>query len=70
MGENSEIRPFRIQIPQLPQYLTSIDGQAIHFLRIRSPQPTALPLLVTHGWPSSPVEFRTFFRPLRTKEGS
>lgn len=34
-----------------PQFTTRIDGQNIHFLRVRSPEPGALPLIVTHGWP-------------------
>ena len=40
------------------QYRTEIDGLGIHFLHIRSPEPTALPLLMTHGWPGSVLEFR------------
>jgi hypothetical protein len=34
-----------------PQFTTEIDGQNVHFLHVRSPQPDALPLIVTHGWP-------------------
>jgi pimeloyl-ACP methyl ester carboxylesterase len=121
MGENTEIRPFRIAIPQadlddlrerlhrtrwpdrlhpagadwsrgvplayleglaaywadgfdwrkqearlneLPQFVTTIDGQDIHFLHVRSPEASALPLLLTHGWPSSPVEFLNLIGPL------
>ncbi|MCY1136788.1 epoxide hydrolase [Actinoplanes sp. Pm04-4] len=40
-----------------PQFVTEIDGQRIHFLHLRSPRPDAVPLLLTHGYPSSPVEF-------------
>ncbi|MET3803250.1 pimeloyl-ACP methyl ester carboxylesterase [Nakamurella sp. UYEF19] len=40
-----------------PQFLTEIDGQTIHFLHVRSPEPDAVPLLMTHGWPGSFVEF-------------
>jgi pimeloyl-ACP methyl ester carboxylesterase len=47
-----------------PQFITTIDGQAIHFLHVRSPEPDALPLLITHGWPSSPVEFTNVIGPL------
>ena len=39
------------------QYRTVIDGLGIHFLHARSPQPDALPLVLTHGWPGSVVEF-------------
>src|SRR5690606_35243253 len=35
----------------LPQFTTEIDGQYVHFLHVRSPEPDALPLLITHGWP-------------------
>lgn len=37
---------------------TAIDGVGIHFLHVRSPEPDALPLVMTHGWPGSVVEFR------------
>lgn len=49
---------------ELPQFTTGIDGQDIHFLHLRSPEPSALPLLVIHGWPSSPVEFLKVIDPL------
>ncbi|MGA2838321.1 MAG: epoxide hydrolase family protein [Acidimicrobiales bacterium] len=39
------------------QFLTTIDGQSIHFVHVRSPHDGALPLLLTHGWPGSVVEF-------------
>jgi pimeloyl-ACP methyl ester carboxylesterase len=41
-----------------PQYTTSIDGVEIYFLHIRSKHQDALPLLITHGWPGSVLEFR------------
>jgi pimeloyl-ACP methyl ester carboxylesterase len=44
--------------------MTTIDGQDIHFLHISSPEPGALPLLLTHGWPSSPIEFLKVIGPL------
>ena len=40
------------------QYKTTIDGLGIHFLHIRSKEPNALPMLLTHGWPGSVLEFR------------
>ncbi len=42
---------------ELPQFVTEIDGQRIHFLHVQSDRPDALPLLVTHGYPTSFVEF-------------
>lgn len=40
-----------------PQYRTQIDGLGIHFIHVPSPHPDALPLVLTHGWPGSVVEF-------------
>lgn len=48
----------------LPQFTTTIDGQNIHFLHVRSPEPDALPLVITHGWPGSIVEFLNVIGPL------
>jgi pimeloyl-ACP methyl ester carboxylesterase len=48
----------------LPQFTTEIDGQNVHFLHIRSPEPNALPLVLTHGWPGSIVEFLDIIGPL------
>ncbi|MBE0626032.1 MAG: epoxide hydrolase [Burkholderiales bacterium] len=46
------------------QYTTQIDGLDIHFLHVRSANPEALPLLITHGWPGSVVEFQKVLEPL------
>ncbi|AIG78928.1 microsomal epoxide hydrolase [Amycolatopsis japonica] len=46
------------ELNEFPQFTTEIDGQTIHFLHIRSTAPDALPVVLTHGWPSSPFEFR------------
>jgi pimeloyl-ACP methyl ester carboxylesterase len=48
----------------LPQFRTEIDGLTIHFLHVRSPHPGALPLVITHGWPGSIVEFLKVIGPL------
>src|ERR1700761_4672243 len=47
-----------------PQYRTSVDGQTIHFLHVRSGQPGATALLLTHGYPSSVAEFGALIDPL------
>jgi hypothetical protein len=47
-----------------PQYTTRIDGQKIHFLHVKSPEPDATPLLLLHGWPGSVVEFLHVIGPL------
>ena len=46
------------------QFTTEIDGLDIHFLHVRSPHPEAMPLIVTHGWPGSVVEFHKVIEPL------
>jgi len=46
------------------QYTTEIDGLAIHFLHVRSPHPGAMPLVITHGWPGSVIEFQKVIAPL------
>ncbi len=47
-----------------PQFTTTIDGANVHFLHVRSPEPNALPLILTHGWPGSIVEFLDVIGPL------
>jgi pimeloyl-ACP methyl ester carboxylesterase len=49
---------------ELAQFTTIIDDQNVHFLHVRSPEPEALPLLITHGWPGSIVEFLDIIGPL------
>ena len=48
----------------LGQFKTEIDGLGIHFLHVRSPHPNALPLIITHGWPGSVMEFMKVIGPL------
>jgi pimeloyl-ACP methyl ester carboxylesterase len=52
-----------------PQFLTTINGQPIHFLHIRSANPDALPLLLIHGWPGSVAEFLDVIEPLTSGDG-
>jgi pimeloyl-ACP methyl ester carboxylesterase len=47
-----------------PQFRARIDGLGIHFVHVRSPHPGALPLVMTHGWPGSIVEFLKVLGPL------
>jgi epoxide hydrolase len=47
-----------------PQFLTEIDGATIHVIHVRSPEPDARPLLLTHGWPGSVAEFLGVIGPL------
>jgi len=53
----------------LPQFTTEIDGHNVHFLHVRSPEPDALPLVITHGWPGSIVEFLDVIGPLADPRG-
>ena len=41
-----------------PHFTTPVDGQRLHFLHARSPEPGAFPLILTHGWPGSVLEFQ------------
>ncbi|ATE65872.1 epoxide hydrolase family protein [Rhizorhabdus dicambivorans] len=52
------------QLNGYDQFRTVIDGLGIHFLHIRSPEPDALPLIMTHGWPGSVIEFLKVIGPL------
>jgi len=52
------------RINQFAQFKTELDGLAIHFVHARSPEPQALPLVMTHGWPGSIVEFLKVIEPL------
>jgi pimeloyl-ACP methyl ester carboxylesterase len=46
------------------QFVTTLDGLDVHFIHARSPHPEALPLIMTHGWPGSIVEFHKVIEPL------
>jgi pimeloyl-ACP methyl ester carboxylesterase len=48
----------------LPEFVTKIDGVDIQFIHVRSREPNALPLILTHGWPGSPVELLKVIGPL------
>ncbi|MGG1515643.1 epoxide hydrolase family protein [Paenibacillus oryzisoli] len=52
------------RLNEIPQYVTTIDGANLHFFHIPSPEASAMPLLLIHGWPSSPVEFLDLIGPL------
>ena len=52
------------ELNELPNFITTIDGQDIHFIHVKSKQPGAIPLLLIHGWPGSVVEFVDHIGPL------
>jgi pimeloyl-ACP methyl ester carboxylesterase len=49
---------------RFPQFKTELDGLGIHFIHARSAEPDALPLIITHGWPGSVLEFAKVIDPL------
>lgn len=57
-------RAAEARLNQIPQFTTRIDGLRIHFLHIRSPHRGAAPLIMTHGWPGSFMEFERALGPL------
>ena len=57
-------RATEARLNRFPQFRTEIDGLPIHFVHLRSPEPDALPLVMTHGWPGSIVEFHKVIEPL------
>ena len=57
-------RRFESELNRLPHFLTTIDGLDIHFIQVKSRNPNAMPLLLTHGWPGSIVEFLKLIGPL------
>ena len=60
-------RAWEARLNAYPQFTTTIDGQNIHFLHVRSPEPDAFPLILTHGWPGSVVEYLDVIDPLSTR---
>jgi pimeloyl-ACP methyl ester carboxylesterase len=63
-GETYDWRKREAQLNRFPQFTTEVDGLDIHFVHARSPHPNALPLVITHGWPGSIVEFHKVIEPL------
>ena len=57
-------RRFEARINAFPQFRTEIDGLGIHFLHVRSRHENALPIVLTHGWPGSVIEFLKVIAPL------
>ena len=57
-------RKTEAKLNALPNFITEIDGVDIHFIHVRSKQPNALPIIVTHGWPGSIIEQLKIIDPL------
>jgi len=63
-GTEYDWRKCEAKLNALPQFLTTIDGVDMHFIHVRSKQPNALPMIVTHGWPGSIIEQLKIIDPL------
>ena len=63
-AEEYDWRVTEKRLNELPQFRTELDGLGIHLLHVRSPRADALPLVITHGWPGSIVEFLKVIGPL------
>jgi pimeloyl-ACP methyl ester carboxylesterase len=63
-GTDYDWRTCEAKLNALPQFMTEIDGLDIHFIHVRSQHESALPLIVTHGWPGSVIEQLKIIDPL------
>jgi quercetin dioxygenase-like cupin family protein/pimeloyl-ACP methyl ester carboxylesterase len=63
-GTDYDWRKLEAKLNALPQFVTTIDGVDIHFIHVRSKEPKALPIIVTHGWPGSIIEQLKIIDPL------
>lgn len=63
-GTDYDWRKVEAKLNALPQFMTTIDGLDIHFIHVRSRNPNALPVIITHGWPGSVVEQLKVIGPL------
>jgi epoxide hydrolase len=57
-------RAWEARLNEYPQFTTTIDGTDVHFLHVRSAEPEAVPLILSHGWPGSVVEYLDVLGPL------
>lgn len=62
--EEYDWRAAEARLNEWPQFTTTLDGAHVHFAHVRSPEPHATPLVITHGWPGSIVEFLDVVGPL------
>ncbi|MEV6137228.1 epoxide hydrolase family protein [Nocardia sp. NPDC051990] len=68
--ERFDWRALEAKLNSYPQFTTEIDGENIHFLHIRSARPDALPVVLTHGWPGSVLEYLDVIAPLTEPESA
>ncbi|PKA41524.1 epoxide hydrolase 1 [Rhizobium sullae] len=63
-GTDYDWRKVEARLNALPMFVTEIDGLDIHFIHVRSPHANAMPMIMTHGWPGSVLEFMKVIGPL------
>ena len=63
-GSKYDWRKAEAKLNALPQFKTRIDGLDIHFIHVKSKNPNALPIIITHGWPGSVLELIKIIDPL------
>jgi pimeloyl-ACP methyl ester carboxylesterase len=63
-GNGYDWRQAEAKLNGFPQFTTHIDGLDIHFIHVRSRHQNALPVIITHGWPGSVLEFLKVIGPL------
>src|SRR5262245_35292641 len=68
-GTDYDWRKVEAKLNALPQFMTEIGGLDIHFIHVRSKEPNAMPLLITHGWPGSIIELLKVIDPLTNPTG-
>jgi pimeloyl-ACP methyl ester carboxylesterase len=63
-GTSYDWRKIEKKLDSYPQFITNIDGLDIHFIHVKSKNPNALPVIITHGWPGSIIEQMKIIDPL------
>jgi pimeloyl-ACP methyl ester carboxylesterase len=63
-ADSYDWRSREAKLNRFAQFVTTLDGLDVHFIHARSPRADAMPLLITHGWPGSIVEFQKVIEPL------
>jgi pimeloyl-ACP methyl ester carboxylesterase len=63
-AEKYDWREREARLNRFEQFRTEVDGLGIHFVHVRSPHAEALPVVISHGWPGSIVEFHKVIEPL------
>ena len=63
-AEKYDWRAREARLNEFPQWTLPVDGVDVHFVHARSPHEDALPLVITHGWPGTFVEFHKVIGPL------